>query len=83
MQEVERKKAKLHEKDIAIEQLSFDVEKLELKVRALEKYQDLHSPVFMSLTKKDLTKNLSLIQGVFEVTLELPIIQSDKLHSRR
>ncbi len=73
----------MQEKDIAIEQLSFDVEKLELKVRALEKYQDLHSPVFMSLSKKDLTKNLSLNQGVFEITLEQPIIQSNKVHSRR
>ena len=51
-----------------IEKLMYEIEKLNLKINALEKYKDLHSPVFLSMTQKDPSKKLHLNHGVYQLS---------------
>ena len=72
VQELEKKKGRLAEKDVVIEGLRFEVEKLGLKIQGLEKYKDLHSPVYMSVIKKELKKPLSIDPTTINLQLNPP-----------
>ncbi len=71
VQDVERKKVKLIEKDVVIEGLKFEVEKLGLKIKGLEKYKGIQSPVYTPIAKKEAKESLGIQQGILSVQINL------------